>query len=314
MRLFKVNNKNTGFTITEMLIALALVSIIALMVSQLMVQQSKNSFEITDSFEVNEFTIRIGESLRNKEACRQTFSGTVIPNATTPTIAMYLIKNADLSSGGGHDIFNLNTSDATLSPRVKVDSLELTAFNHDLASSTFSADATAGVANLYRLQLDLKFTKSGNPPIKMQRSIPLVVKKDNNDTTKIYSCYTEENSWYQQICSSLLTGRYTEQNSTIARACTDFNIKGSVSTDGHFCFNEVQSPAGSTAGNVHKKDCISSWYAGWAQNNGGPGCYTKSPNGGTCNGNDVAVGASAWSCGKECVQSAITCCPVRLRK
>jgi prepilin-type N-terminal cleavage/methylation domain-containing protein len=302
-----------GVTITEMLIALALISIIALMVSQLTVQQSKNSFEITDSFEVNEFTIRIGESLRNKEACKQTFKDILIPNATTPIVPITLIKNADLTSGAGHDIFNLNSNDAKLSPRVTVNSLDLTAFGHDLTNYTFSAD-TSGVANLYRLQLDINFTKAGNPPTRMVRTIPLVIKKNNSDPTKIYSCYTEENSWYQQICSTLLTGNYTEQNATVARICADMNIKGSISTDGHFCFNEVDSSSTNSAGNVHRKDCINSWYAGWAKNFGGPSCYSKSPNGGGCNGNDVVVGASAWSCGKECVQSSITCCPVRLRK
>jgi prepilin-type N-terminal cleavage/methylation domain-containing protein len=245
-----------GFTITEILIALALVSIIALMISQLMIQQSLNTHQTTDSFEINEFVIRIGESIRNKEAC------------------------------------------------VKVKSMELTPYKGDITNATFSADTdSGGTANLYRLQLNIHFEKLGNPPTTMFRSIPLIVKKNNTNNSLIYSCYTEENSWYQEMCSSLMNGHYQEQNSSLARICTDLNIKGSISTDGNFCFNKP--------GDIHQKDCASSWYAGWASNYGGAACSTVA---GTCGKDQVVVGVAVLSCGKDCVHNVNMCCPIRLQK
>jgi hypothetical protein len=300
-----------GITIVEMLIALALVSIIALMVSQLTVQQSTNSANITDSFEVSEFVIRIGESIRNKEACEQTFKDIDMPLSGTP-VPISIIRNSNVVAGTGGIVYDASVpSTGSLSYRVTVGSLTLTPFNDNAANAAFSTDLTSGVPNLYRLQLNLYFLKKNgaSPPIMTRRTIPFIARTSNTAAGKIYSCFAEENSWYQEICSTMLTGQYQEQNTTLQRFCTDFNIKNSVSTDGHFCLNQLTTL--NTGGNIHSKDCINSWYAGWAQSYGGAACVTT---GGGCPADNVVVGVSVSSCGKNCVSSKSICCPIRLRK
>lgn len=71
--------KSKGFTLTELAVGLGILSIIGLIISQMMIKQSQNSSQITDFYEFNEFTIRIGDIIRNNRACENTLKGFTLP-------------------------------------------------------------------------------------------------------------------------------------------------------------------------------------------------------------------------------------------
>lgn len=296
--------KPKGFTLTELAVGLGILSIIGLIISQMMVKQSENSSQITDFYEFNEFTIRIGDIIRNNRACENTLRGFTLPAAGALPLGQ--IKNAD-----NNLIFDMaNANDTTLSPRARVRSLQFNAFKNDVPSSLFSTEAL-----LYRGQIEITFERGplGDPNNPTYfRTIPLLVKSDATDPTKVFTCYNEENAWNAQLCQGLLSGKYTEKTAAIERMCEHINIKGSVSTDGHFCFNLITASV-DKAGDIHQKDCINSWYGGWAQNFGGESCYTEKTNA-VCNPDFVTAGVTVSSCGKNCVKSELFCCKMRLMK
>lgn len=311
--LLTLSKNHRGFTLVETLVAFGLVAILGFIVAQLIIQQSNNSHKVTDYFEVNELTIRIAESLRSKVACEYTFNGITMPNPAAPIVPITQIMNSDTSGGVRHVIFDMATKDVELSPRLKVTALELVPYDdnnpatNDMALAPFTSDTT-----LMRLQLNIRFEKSGAQVLKFFRSIPLIAKRSNSNPNLIFSCYTDQNSWTQELCSGLLSGKYTEADGVNPRTCSDLNVKSSISTDGHFCFNQINgSPT--TAGNIHQKDCINSWYAGWAQNYDGAlkKCYNSN---GVCQDDDVIAGVTVVSCGKNCVKSVNFCCSIRLRR
>lgn len=312
--LLTISKNNRGFTLVETLVAFGLVAILGFIVAQLIIQQSNNSHKVTDYFEVNELVIRIGESIRSKVACEYTFNGITMPSAASPMVPITQIMNADTSGGIRHVIFDMATKDVELSPRLKVTALELVPYDdnnpatNDIALAPFTSDTT-----LMRLQLNIRFEKSGAQELKFFRSIPLIVKRDSPpNSNKIFTCYTDQNAWTQELCNGLLSGKYTEADGVNPRMCSDLNVKNSISTDGHFCFNQLNGST-TTAGDIHQKDCINSWYAGWAQNYDGPlkNCYNSN---GICQSDDVIAGVAVVSCGKNCVKSKNLCCPIRLRR
>lgn len=310
---FFSSKNNRGFTLVETLVAFGLVAILGFIVAQLIIQQSNNTHKVTDYFEVNELVIRIGESLRSKVACEYTFNGIAVPSPALPIVPITQIMNSDTSGGIRHVIFDMATKDVELSPRLKVTALELVAYDdnnaatNNIALAPFTSDTT-----LMRLQLNIRFEKSGAQELKFFRSIPLIVKRDNTNLNRIFSCYNDQNAWTQELCNGLLSGKYSEANGVDPRMCSDLNVKSSVSTEGHFCFNRLNGSL-TKAGDIHQKDCINSWYAGWAQNYDGPlkKCYNSN---GVCEPNDVIVGVSVVSCGKNCVKSKNLCCSIRLRR
>lgn len=305
---------SNGFSLVEIAVGLGLLSIIALILSQLMVKQSDNSSQITDFYEFNEFTIRMGDMFRNSRACENTLRGFALPAAGALDLAK--VRNADstldLDGKPGAIMFDMaNVQDTTLSPRARVRSIKINAYNNNPATSIFSSDA-----NLFRGQIEITFERgpAGNPNnLTYFRTIPILVKNDNSDPTKIFTCYNEENAWNAQLCQGLLSGRYTEKTAATERLCEDINIKGSVSTDGHFCFNKVDPTKPSAAGDIHQKDCANSWLAGWAQNYGGESCYVEKANT-ICKPNFVIAGVTLTACGKRCVKSELMCCRMRLQK
>ena len=148
----------------------------------------------------------------------------------------------------------------------------------------------------------------GRPEI--VRIVPIEVAL--NGAGEIETCYYDSNSsesvWVADACNRIFGG--TIMNSQ----CAHMNIKGSLSTDGYFCFNDMD-PNNNIPGNIHKKHCVNSWYFEQMQ------CrIVIPPAGGNSNAvlcsqvdNEFMVGFSSFSCGKNCVKAQAMCCKSRLK-
>jgi hypothetical protein len=247
--------------------------------------------------------------LRSKGSCRESFAGQPT-NGSTNQIALY---GCDSVTG----ICTLDTNHVIVTGAiipvdqsiVKLESINLrtpTDTWHDLYRPDNLYDPNANMMTLFaefRFVKEIQRNSFSNimGMYDIVRSIPIEV-KINPTTHLIDSCYYDSNAdtnlWVRSTCVDIFGG--TIFNSL----CTDVNFKGSVSTDGHYCFNEVNSDI-DNPGNIKHKDCAKSWYFERRA------CETL-PASGVCSANKVLVGWSAYSSGKDSVSSSGVCCNIRL--
>jgi hypothetical protein len=253
--------------------------------------------------------------LRNKYSCKDSFYGRsfdATPNGAT-TIKMFGLVNGTYVADANHvlttgTLLRVDDSIVEFSEIVLKDP---TAAWMNINRPAGTYPPTAGMATLW---VELRFTKK-NQKLSLSnimglshlvRTIPIEVTWQDPAASPpvIESCYYDssgdDNLWVRDTCTGLFGG-------TILKSlCTDINVKNSISTDGHFCFNELDGNP-NTPGNIHRKDCINSWYFERLE------CVGKGPAGTVnCAADEIMVGFAASSCGKGCVQATATCCKQKL--
>lgn len=285
-----------GITLVETLVGIAILMILMVGVIQLTTQSTNNSQNINRDFEINEFMISLGDTIRDKEACTNTFRNLSIP-VSTGTTSFTQVRNKR-----GDVVRDLSASPPApnspeLSKTLKISKLQL-------QDGVLYQNATE--TNLYRVTVFVQFLKGpgiDSSRLSVTRTLPVILKEGSVANT-VDSCYTDENSWYKELCQGLLSGRsINKAGSPIRYLCADINIKNSVSTDGSFCFNKPNGNA-SMPGDPYQKYCVGGWDITQKS-----GCSTSQA---LCPANTVNIGVTAVNCGKNCTSAINYCCPVGL--
>jgi hypothetical protein len=168
---------------------------------------------------------------------------------------------------------------------------------------------------VFRFTKSAAFILRGRPEI--VRVVPIEVAL--NAASEIESCYYDSNSsestWIADACNRIFGGTIVNSQ------CAHTNIKSSLSTDGYFCFNNLNVTNPNLPGDIHSKHCVTSWYFEQydcriimspvsGKDPKAPVMCSEPPDGAP---DLFMVGFSTYSCGKKCVKTQAMCCKSKLK-
>jgi prepilin-type N-terminal cleavage/methylation domain-containing protein len=180
--------RQAGFSLLEVIIAGAILSILVVGLLQFSTLQNKIQATNEAGFETLDLVHDIRSALSEPEACKQTLAGTPLSGATLTTL-----KRAS---------YNIATSAWVITDVAKVDQ----PIGNTLKIAQIQFTSPASFDGTGSLELTIRRLKSGvMGGASVVRSIPLSIKQDPADPTKVGECYSpgQGSTSPSSICASL---------------------------------------------------------------------------------------------------------------
>lgn len=259
----------------------------------------------TQNIEVDTTMEEIKMYLRSKQSCKASFAGKMIGDTVTD-INFFGLTGSSYMADTNHPISTGNLIPVFLS-QLTLSNIKIDAPNAAW-SAAFRSTPYAPSSKMFTAFIVFTFTKGtiislrGRSEITRILPLEVALRPDN----KIETCFFDSDSamsrWVFDACSQLFEG-------TIMQAhCAHINVKRSLSTEGHYCLNAIDGNE-FNPGDIHNKDCINSWYFQTRTDE----CHWLPTSGRLiCDEDEVMVGFTSHSCGKNCVKANGLCCKARL--
>lgn len=262
----------------------------------------------TQNIEVDMFMEEAKIYLRTKAACKSSFGGKSLGDSADH-IQFYGLQGTTYTADTAKRL-NVGEPVPVFMSQLTVDSIKIVPPTAGWLS-TFRATPYMPSSRMFTYFAQFTFTKGSIISLRgrseIVRFLPIEVALRPDGT--IETCYFDSDSsvsrWVFDSCLQLFGGTIMQGQ------CADVNIKSSLSTDGHYCFNKLDGND-YTPGVMHEKDCANSWYF---QTRSTSDCHLLPPDKVLkCDNDEVMIGFTSYNCGKNCVKASGLCCKIRLAR